>query len=69
MKVIGYATKSIRGFEKQSTSEEFSQHMKKLQSNNIRFMPFVQVEGKPGSKKEKDWVPYNEYRKISKGGK
>lgn len=66
MKVIGYATKSIRGFEKQANSEEFSSHMKKLQSNNIRFMPFVQVEGKPGSKKEKDWVPYNEYRKISK---
>ena len=66
MEVIGYATKSVRGFEKMETSQDFSLQMKQLQSKNIKFMPFVLVQNMPGSKKEKDWLPLNEFRKISK---
>lgn len=66
MEVIGYGTKSCRGFEKQKSAEEFSQHMKALHSNNVKFTPFIHVTGKPGSTKEADWLKLSEYKKLKK---
>lgn len=65
MKIIGYATASKLGFEKQQSEVEWRKRMKELHQLKIPFTPRVLVEGLPGEKEAK-WLNSNEYNRLRK---
>ena len=67
MKIIGYATASKNGFERQTSEVEWRKHMKELHQLKVPFTPRVLVEGIPGEKEAK-WMDSNQYNRIIKKG-
>ena len=65
MKIIGYATASKLGFEKQPSEVEWRKRMKELHQQNVLFTPRVLVKGIPGEKEAK-WMNLNEYNRLRK---
>lgn len=65
MKIIGYATASSRGWERQDNRIEQRKHMKALHQMNLKPIPKVLVEGIPGNTKP-EWKTDSEYRRLLK---
>lgn len=65
MKIIGYATASKLGFERQDSEVSWRKHMKELHQMKVPFTPRVLVEGLPGEKDAK-WLNSNEYYRLKK---
>lgn len=65
MKIIGYATVSSLGFEKQKNLIEQRQHLKYLHSIKAKPFPKIFVDGIPGKTKP-EWITEGEYKKLLK---